>query len=433
MENILFSLFFAPVLYLSSTLSLAPFLKLLSRRQHMVIYGAYLCFLTIIVGIFYNAAVSGQANFALLKHSLLLYAAATTLVHILVLPRYFREWIFSSALAALFHYLIGAVATFLVYRQFGWYSVAAYTRMEILTCILIVIFYLPTRKLVVNTIRPFLSYKDLSYWHNIYLIPVAMLLACYFMLPGNAHMERPTQVLGRLFMTLTAFFVCHSISADFSFFQEKQSVEEQLRQQKRYYSSMQQNLEQARRQRHDSKHHLITIQHYIETDNKDGLSEYCGELLLRNELQNPLPYSGNSAADGVIYHYMRLSTQQNIQFTFQGAIHSDGISDTDLCVLLGNALDNALTGCMTLSKARFIHVTVQSEKQLLSILVQNSFDGIVEKQGEKILSRKRQHREGVGLSSIRTICQRYGGMTERTWDEHTFTLCIHLPLPAQEP
>lgn len=432
MEKLLFSVLFTPTLLLSGTLSLAPFRKLLSRKQLSMIYVSYGILLVTAVGIFLRAALSGWASFALVKHALLAYSLLATVIHILILPHYFREWIFSAALATLFFYLIGAVAAFLAYCHYGWDTIDAYTHMELIACIMILLFYWPIRRLIVKTIRPFLAYGDLSYWHSIFLIPVAMLCACYFMLPGNAHMETLTQVFSRLFMVLTGFFICHSVSADFIFFQEKQAIEEQLRQQKLYYSAMQQNLEDARRQRHDFKHHLITIQHYIETDNKDGLREYCGELQLQNETQDPIIYSGNGAADGVIYYYRNQCMQKDIRFLFQGSIHSDGIADTDLCVILGNALDNALTGCMTVTGERFISVTVRSEKQLLSLVIQNSFDGTVEEREGKLLSRKRKDREGVGLRSMRTICRKYGGMMEHSWEGNIFRVSIYLPLPEQD-
>lgn len=421
------------LLILCETLSLAPFTQLLTHTQLVWIYGLCTGFLAVTSGFFCYIVNCGHISFALIKHAFLLWCALSTVVNILVLPRYFREWIFSSALVTLFQYLTAAAATFLTYRHFGWDDLEAYVRMELLSLLMFVVFYRPIRKLVVKTIQPFLTYGDNAYWHSVFLIPVAMLLACYFVLPGNAHMETPAQLLSRLCMVVTAFFICNSIAADFSSFQEKQTMEEQLRQQKLHYSSMSANLESARRQRHDFKHHLATIKHYIEIDNIAGLREYCGELSAQDEMQKPIPYSGNSAADGVIYHYMRQCAQENIHFTFQGTIHSDGIADTDLCVLLGNALDNALAGCRFASEQRFIHVMVQSELQLLSVLIQNSFDGVVvESETGTLLSRRRRNREGVGFSSMDAVCRHYGGTMERSWEENTFTLCILLPLPPKE-
>lgn len=49
---------------------------------------------------------------------------------------------------------------------------------------------------------------------------------------------------------------------------------------------------------------------------------------------------------------------------------------------------------------------------MLVITVDNSFDGVLERDGEKILSKKRAHEEGIGLRSMRQICEKYGGTSE---------------------
>lgn len=432
MTNLLFSLAFIPCLLLNCALSLSPFSERIPAKRVRLIYGVYILLCISTICLFYFLAVSGAVSFSLIKYTILAWAALVTAAPILAYPKYTQEYIFSSALSTLLNYLLGAFSAFFTCRFFGWDKIEAYICVELLASAFSAIFYYPIRRLIVNTVRPFLSYKRSTYWRSVFLLPVTMLLACYFMLPGNKHMVSFNQVLSRLFMVVSAFFICSSMSKELSLYQEKQAMAEQLRQQKLYYSQMGLDLEHARRQRHDFKHHLATIQYYIETDNKEGLREYCGELLTQNEIQYPIPYSGNSAADGVIYHFIQQSNAHQVHFSYQGTICSDGIADTDLCVLLGNALDNAMNGCMTVSENRFIRLTAQSEKQLLSLLIQNSFDGIVE-ESEKggLLSRKRKNREGIGVSSMDAVCKQYGGTMERSWDANTFTLCVLLPLTPQ--
>ncbi|MGM9681697.1 MAG: sensor histidine kinase [Eubacteriales bacterium] len=324
-----------------------------------------------------------------------------------------------------------SVCVFLTYRFYGWDNLMSCIYIEVLSMILMSVFYWPSRRLIIHTVRPFLAIDSGNYWHAVWFIPFAMLLTCYFSLPGNSHMMHFSQVLSRFCLVVVAFFVCRVIAEDFSRFQEKQAMAEQLNQQKLYYTEMRLEVEKARRNQHDLKHHLAAIRLYLETDNKEELLEYCNELLTQNEFRGQLPYSGNSAADGVIFHYMMQSRDHQIRFIYQGTIRSDGIADTDLCVLLGNALDNALAGCMTVPDNRFIRITAQSEKQLLSILIQNSFDGIVEECEKGLLSRKLKNRRGIGNDSMNAVCRSYGGTIERSWDEKTFTLCMLLPLKPQ--
>ena len=64
-------------------------------------------------------------------------------------------------------------------------------------------------------------------------------------------------------------------------------------------------------------------------------------------------------------------------------------------------------------------------------MVRNSFDGRVEQAGDTLLSTKRKGRTGVGLSSMRSICERYGGSMDIQWDEKTFTVMFLLPLSEE--
>lgn len=433
MNDLIFSFSFLPILLANLLLSIAPFTRVISRKR----MGVILCTGTVLLacawGVYYYAAVNGCATFALIKHIFLIYSLLTTVVSVAVVPHYRREWICSAALATLFHYLVSAIVAYLVDFFYGWSGMESYMRMGMIACLLIVLCYFPVRHMIVRTIRPFLTCKVNTYWRSIYLIPVTMLIGCYFVLPGNAHMETVGQLFSRLSMVASAFLICNSISADHAYMQERQEMEKQLQQQKIYYTSMTADLESARRQRHDLKHHLAAIGHYIETDNKEGLRKYCAALEKQDDMHISLPYSGNSAVDGVVYHYMQRCAEQQIRFSFQGVIHSGNIADTDICVLLGNALDNALAGCLTVSNDRFVHITVQSEKQLLSVLIRNRFDGSVRvTDSGKLLSRKRGNRTGVGMRSMETICEHYGGALEQSWTDDTFTLCILLPLDGEK-
>lgn len=141
-----------------------------------------------------------------------------------------------------------------------------------------------------------------------------------------------------------------------------------------------------------------------------------------------IPYTGNAAADGVVYHCLQSCGQEGVDFRYSGTIHSNGISDMDLCVLLGNALDNALAGCLTIPKNRSIQLICQSEKQVLSILVRNTFDGNIIQTNGEFQSRKQEGRIGVGMHSMQLVCSRYGGTMETVWDENHFTIMFLLPI-----
>ena len=190
-------------------------------------------------------------------------------------------------------------------------------------------------------------------------------------------------------------------------------------------------MERARKDKHDFKHHITAIRHYMDIDDKEGLRRYCDDLVERQNEHIIIPYTGNAAADGVLYHYMQRAQKEKVHFQYSGTIQSRGIADMDLCVLLGNALDNALAGCLTIPEGRSINVISQTDQQLLSIVVHNTFDGKVEQTEEGLLSRKRRNSHGVGLESMRSVCEQYGGSIDTQWNDRSFNLVILLPLTEE--
>ena len=409
MSNLLFSILTIPILLLNNLLSYAPFSELASSKAKRLIWLCYALLCAFSLTLNHVFSVRADITIGYAKMLVFLMVPLSAAVHILILRGHLHAHIFSIGLATLFNYLVASLAVYFTFHFYGWDTVESCVCVEILTTIFSALFFFPIRRFIRNTVRPFLSLDNASYWRSVWLIPATMLLSCYFSLPGNRHMLYISQIVSR-------------------HFQEKQAMTEQLNQQKVYYSAMVLDIENMRRQRHDIKHYFAAIQYYIDTNDTEGLQKYCSELLDRVESDTPLPYSGNSAADGVLYHYSQQCEANQIRFQYLSSIRSSGIADTDLCVLLGNALDNAFNGCLTISENRFIQITTQSEKQLLSILVQNSFDGVVEEGKGGILSRKRNAREGVGLSSMRVICQSYNGTMSVDWDGTTFRVCMLLPL-----
>ena len=202
--------------------------------------------------------------------------------------------------------------------------------------------------------------------------------------------------------------------------------------QKEYFTTLTAKIQQARRDLHDSKYRVAAIEKYVETDDKEGLLEFCKTMIPKRYFSVELFHSGNAAVDGILFHYAQRAEQQNIRFKIAGTVCKNNIPDDELSMLLGNAIENAFAGCMTLEDNRFITFVAQSEQQVLSIMVQNSYDGNLKIKHGAIHSRKRVSGPGIGLESMQLICKRYGGTMELHWDDTTFTVLFILPAKAAD-
>ena len=162
--------------------------------------------------------------------------------------------------------------------------------------------------------------------------------------------------------------------------------------------------------RQNSDHQVAAIKGFLDKNDMEGLRGYCDDLELEEMGKVTIPYTGNAAADGVLYHYGCIARAKNIEFSVCCYLKDIAIPDTDFCTILGNALDNAVTAAGQYDGKRFIEVATEKKHDMLLITVDNSFDGILFQENGKIYSKKRQNKqEGIGILSMKKLCEKHGG------------------------
>ncbi len=83
--------------------------------------------------------------------------------------------------------------------------------------------------------------------------------------------------------------------------------------------------------------------------------------------------------------------------------NSLNVSNSELCIVVSNLLDNAIRACKNLSD-KFISISAREKQGYLVIKQENSFDGIIEERRAEILSE-----HGLGLGIIESIAIKYDG------------------------
>ena len=410
-----------------------PFASLLTPRERArhrivnlllaLIYGAIVGILTHIVGI----------RPPWLKFSSVFFGIASAVLNLFLIPGRVKENIFAWGLSAMLNNFFFTIADYSISHIQGLSELEHHIYDGTLFLLLISLGYYPIRNLLRKTITPFLDVATGNYWNTIFMIPGALYLSAVLTLPMDILGNTPYPVLSRILLNIATVLICLSIAGDRDRMRLQHDTQRQLDIQTQYYQALEAQVASSRKARHDLKHHMAAIQRYIDTDDKNGLQVYCQNFQATHTPHVMIPYSGHHAADGVLYQGMLRADAENIRFDLIGTIHSSGIEDVDLCVLLGNAIDNALEGCLTVKSGRFISVIAETEEYVLSIVVHNSFDGKIVTQDDHILSRKRDHLQtGIGLASMAEICEKYGGTLNTAYDEGTFTVLISLPLQPEE-
>lgn len=121
-------------------------------------------------------------------------------------------------------------------------------------------------------------------------------------------------------------------------------MEQQIRFQKEKYEQLSQSYRNNRRLIHDVKKHYYSIQEYIHRNNLQGLLEYTHSAIDDLESTYVKYNTGNLVIDSLLTNYDTVYEANHIHFSVHLNVDCGQIpiKDYDLCIVLGNLLDNAL-------------------------------------------------------------------------------------------
>ena len=193
--------------------------------------------------------------------------------------------------------------------------------------------------------------------------------------------------------------------------------------------ALQQVQQQTSVYRHDMRHHLSLINSYLEVGEMTMASEYINQAQTDIDKIVPVRYCENNAANLILSSFAAKAKQQNVDFSAEVNIPAAlPLSDTELCALLSNGLDNAVYAAAQMDEQtqRTVRINCQPHKDKLLIYISNPYRGTVTMREGLPESVQPQH--GFGAKSIRMIAEKHNGYCAFETEEGLFTLKVVLPL-----
>lgn len=329
--------------------------------------------------------------------------------------------------------VVRGVASFLAIRLF---SADAQSWQSSLICLLL---YLPTMPFVLLHFRNAACQADQtkapSLWGIIWLIPA--LTSTVVLLYTDAFQEDTAGswpfLLARLSLLVCVVIVCLMLLQALNAFQRQAVLEEQARQneyilslQRNQYADLQTYMEEIRRARHDLRQHQNVIQSYLDTGNVEQLRAYL-------RAQTALPadivkrYCQNYAVNMLLNHYAGRMTEEGVGFSFQANLpETISLSEPDLCVVLGNLLENALEACIGQEKSHIGAALRYTGRGAITLIVDNTAPYPPQADPEGAFRSTKHQGRGIGTQSIRYIAQQYNGTADFRWKDGVFYASVFL-------
>ncbi len=195
-----------------------------------------------------------------------------------------------------------------------------------------------------------------------------------------------------------------------------------------YYQSLQREQTQVRTLRHDMRNHMAALQGLLERGETDKAAKYAGELLGSPALSGGRRICAHETANAVLSVKLGELERLGIPADYQVSLPEKlSISDTDLCALLGNALDNAAEACVKAEKPD-VKLRCRLDKGMLMLIVSNPLAGDEKPGFDTTKADGKNH--GFGLPGMAEIARRLGGSLDACVKDGRFELVACIPQPG---
>lgn len=274
----------------------------------------------------------------------------------------------------------------------------------------------------------------------LFLIPTTLLLA-FALLEMYPNDIRSSPTLWPVAAALMAVTLC-TYGAFYSFFhaveQHHRFSEDNavLRTQMGHVEQLAHERAEAERDgrifRHDMRHVLQILSSSLEQHNYDGalavLRRMDDDLLREVSAAGTASYTGSALLDSVLGVYQRQAQEQGVTLTIRMGAPQEHVDLPGLCVVLSNALENAMNACIALPEgaAREIRATADAGTFGYSLSIENTFDGSITLDLETGYPVSARPGHGYGTKSIAAFAQNHNAVLDYKIDGGWFRLRLHL-------
>lgn len=266
---------------------------------------------------------------------------------------------------------------------------------------------------VISLISDYSAVQDIGKWE----FSIRITLVILIIIVGSAFPIMIANSIGKSFYT-----------------EQSKNFEHQIQTQAAYYKNLSKSNYELRRFRHDYKNMRIGVTKYIHDGNikeAENMLNNC-DSLLKQTTQSLIKFdTGNGIVDAILTEKQEKATTVNTVITFNGAIATSAITATDLCVIFGNTLDNAIEACEKLQTdiKKEISVVCKCNSGFMFLTISNPVTENIKIHNNTIQTTKQdKSNHGFGLYSLQKIVDKYDGTLALSCVDQIFKCDVTLNL-----
>lgn len=309
------------------------------------------------------------------------------------------------------------INNYITIRQSATYLDTAVLRI-IISAICFPFMYMLWKKYIVPVVKT----DNRRQWRQAWIIPIIFSIVSLAYCENNFEITymRFNQVIARFTLSIGVVIVSVMQFSNMNTEEKFVRAEEKAKRSKmlidmksEQYNMITEKIEKTRKSRHDIHHHINVVYQLAKENKIEQLIEYLEEYNKIDSTKEPMVYCNNSTVDAILNHYILLAKDNGIEVHLNVALPEElKIRDTDLCIVIGNLLENAIEASKK-EKNKRIKLRINRSNEYICMLVSNLYNGEIKKGHSGYYSRKREFKDtGIGLSSVSAVVEKYDGRME---------------------
>lgn len=259
-----------------------------------------------------------------------------------------------------------------------------------------------------------------SVWRYLWLIPATFYVIWFDHLYGSGKTSleaalMPSHSVFLFCINLGAFLIYHIVTILVNEYDKNMSLEKKnhmLSLENLQYNYLHNKMMETRKVRHDMRHHAVVMEGYLRDEKYEELKTYLAGWLQTIPEDSSVVFCPDYTLNLLLLYFAQQAKEHDIDFTVHAALPEEtGIAGSDLSVILGNLLENAVDACAAQkSKDRRIVFRGKADRSALYFTIDNTMEGELRRDKEGRLLSVKHEGPGLGLESVRDIVSRYNGV-----------------------
>ena len=303
----------------------------------------------------------------------------------------------------------------------------------------IVLFYL-TRFMIKRTKKDSTYSLKWNEWFVLLIIPVISIFTMSFVsliiinieeqLSPMQHIFSILSILGILMTNSLVYVLYVNMQKDHAKQLEYRILQQAFKSQEKSVEETKILYQSVRSIRHDLKQHFqvaLTMLHSGKINEAVDYMEKYNDTVL-DGISNKV-FCDNDVVNYIINSKSKICSDRHIKIYIYIANEIPEFSDLDLCVLLGNALDNAIEG-VSGDGNNEIYLELRNVDNFFMISVKNTITNSVLEYNPNLISTKNEKEvHGLGILSMKEVVQKYNGSIEFYESDNKFCCDMLLDIP----